>query len=47
MAALKDISLVEETRKDAGKIIGEDPELKKHPFLKERVEEFKKRIHLE
>jgi len=47
MAALKDISLVEETRKDAKEILEKDPEFKKYLPLKVRLEEFKKRIHLE
>lgn len=47
MSALKDISLVEKTRTAAKEILRQDPELKKYPLLKQRVERFRKRIHLE
>ncbi len=47
MSALKDIFLVEKTRKAAKEILEEDPELKKYPLLRERLEKFRKRIHLE
>ena len=47
MASLKDISLVEKTREEAKEILAEDPQLKKYPLLKEKLEEFRKRIHLE
>ncbi len=47
MDSLKDMSLVEETRQAAKEILVEDPELKKHPLLREKLEEFQKRIHLE
>ena len=47
MASLKDISLVEKTRVQAKEILAEDPQLKKYPLLKEKLEEFRKRIHLE
>ena len=47
MNSLKDISLVEETRQAAKEILEEDPELKKYPLLRERLKEFRERIHLE
>lgn len=47
MASLTDVLLIEKTRKEAGEILQQDPELKKHPLLKERLEEFRKIIHLE
>ncbi len=46
-ALLKDVFLVEKTRKAAKEILEEDPELKKYPLLKQKLEEFRKRIHLE
>lgn len=47
MASLRDIFLVEKTRNEAKKILEEDPELKKYPLIKQKLEEFKERIHLE
>ena len=47
MANLKDISLVEKTRETAKEVLENDPQLKKHPLLKERLKEFEKRIHFE
>ena len=47
MASLKDLELVEKTRTAAKEILKEDPELKKYPLLKKRLEEFKQRVHLE
>ena len=47
MASLKDIELVEKTRTSAKELLQQDPELKKYPFLKARLKEFQKRIHLE
>lgn len=47
MDALKDIALVEKTRNEARKILEKDPQLKKCPALREKLKEFKKRIHLE
>jgi ATP-dependent DNA helicase RecG len=47
MASLKDIFLVEKTRNSAKEILEEDPELKKYPLLRKKLEEFGKRIHLE
>ena len=47
MSSLKDIFLVEKTRGVAKEILEKDPELKKYPLLRARLEEFQKRIHLE
>ena len=47
MASLKDITLVEKTREAAKEILGKDPELKKYPLLRQRIEEFREKIHLE
>ncbi|MDI6603252.1 MAG: ATP-dependent DNA helicase RecG [Patescibacteria group bacterium] len=47
MDALKDIDLVEKTRQAAKEVLEENPELKKYPLLKKKLEEFRKRIHLE
>ncbi|PIQ92620.1 MAG: ATP-dependent DNA helicase RecG [Parcubacteria group bacterium CG11_big_fil_rev_8_21_14_0_20_39_14] len=47
MASLSDLSLIEAAKKEAVAILEKDIQLKKHPLLKERVESFKKRIHLE
>ena len=47
MTGLKNLSLIEETRTAAKEILNEDPELKKHLSLKERVGDFQRRIHLE
>ncbi|MFH1582646.1 MAG: ATP-dependent DNA helicase RecG [bacterium] len=47
MTALKDLSLVEQTRKEAAEILKESPNLKTYPLLRDRLESFKKLIHLE
>jgi len=47
MASLKNIELVEKTREAAKEILTKDPELKKYPLLRERLEKFRERIHLE
>jgi len=47
MASLTDIFLVEKARNEAKKILEEDPELKKHPTLREKLKAFGKMIHLE
>ena len=47
MSALKDITLVEKTRTAAKEILEKDPNFKKYPLLKKRIEKFRKRIHLE
>ena len=47
MESLKDVFLVEKARSSAREILEEDRELKKYPLLKEKLAEFRKRIHLE
>ena len=47
MNALKSITLVKKVRKNALQILQQDPELKKYPLLKEELNKFGKRIHLE
>jgi ATP-dependent DNA helicase RecG len=47
MDSLKDIFLVEKTREAAKEILTKDPELKKYPLLREKLEEFQQRVHLE
>ena len=47
MASLADAVLVSKARNDAKEILQEDPQLKKYPFLKIRLGQFQKRIHLE
>jgi len=47
MASLSDLNLIEATKKEAVAILEKDIQLKKYPWLKERIEKFKKKIHLE
>ncbi|MEK7177025.1 MAG: ATP-dependent DNA helicase RecG [Patescibacteria group bacterium] len=47
MEAIKNIKMVEAARLEATRIVGEDPELKKFPLLKERLESVEKKIHFE
>lgn len=47
MNALKNVSLVEETRKEAKEILGKDYQFKKYPLLREKLREFRGKIHLE
>jgi len=47
MNSLSNIFLVEKTRQAAKEILEEDPPLKKYPFLKERIDSFRQKIHLE
>ncbi len=47
MASLSDLALIEATKKEAVAVLEKDIQLKKHPLLKERIEKFKKGIHLE
>jgi ATP-dependent DNA helicase RecG len=47
MASLTDTILVSKARNDAKAILEKDPELKKYPLLKEKIKEYKTRIHLE
>ncbi|MDD5144673.1 MAG: ATP-dependent DNA helicase RecG [Candidatus Pacebacteria bacterium] len=47
MASLSDTVMVSEARNEAKEILSQDPQLKKYPALRERLQEFTKRIHLE
>jgi len=47
MDSLKDVFLVEKTRNSAKEILEKNPELKDYPLLKEKIEKFRKTIHLE
>jgi ATP-dependent DNA helicase RecG len=47
MEALKDLSLVEKTREEAAEILKESPDLRAYPQLRDRLESFRKFIHLE
>jgi ATP-dependent DNA helicase RecG len=46
MAALQNLKMVEAARSEATRIVDEDPELKKYPLLKERVEKMRT-LHFE
>ena len=47
MASLADVELLEKTRNAAKEILQKDPQLKKFPLLREKLNAFRKRIHLE
>ncbi|GAH08854.1 unnamed protein product, partial [marine sediment metagenome] len=47
MSSLTDLSLVEKTRESAKKILLEDPQLKKYPALRDKLERFREKVHLE
>jgi len=47
MSALGNIKLIEKTKNAAQEILDKDPNLKKYPLLKKRVERFADKIHLE
>lgn len=47
MNSLKDLQFVKTVRQQANDLLEEDPELKSHPLLIEKLKEFKKSIHLE
>ena len=47
MQSLKNLALVEKTRETAKKLLEEDSELKKYPYLQKRLEKFQKIAHLE
>ena len=47
MAGLSNIFLVEKTRQAAKELLEQDPELKNHPLLAERVARLKTRVHFE
>ena len=47
MASLADTALVSKARQEAKEILEKDVTLKKYPLLRERIKEFRERIHLE
>jgi ATP-dependent DNA helicase RecG len=47
MEAIKNLKMVEAARLEAGKLIEEDPELKKYPILKNQIDEKRKQFHFE
>ncbi len=47
MENLKNLPLVEKTRESAKEILSQDINLKKYPFLEEKIKKFKKKSHLE
>jgi len=47
MNSLTDISLVEKTREAAKEILLSDPKLKTFPLIKERLQSFREKVHLE
>jgi len=47
MNSLKDIQLIKSTREQAAELLSQDPELKYHPFLGDKLSQFKQIIHLE
>jgi ATP-dependent DNA helicase RecG len=47
MATLADRELIEEASSAAKSIVERDPELKKHPLLKDRISEYLQNKHLE
>ncbi|MEE8131777.1 MAG: ATP-dependent DNA helicase RecG [Candidatus Paceibacterota bacterium] len=47
MKAIQNPELIKSAREAAETVIKKDPELKNHPFLKNRLESFQKEVHLE
>jgi ATP-dependent DNA helicase RecG len=47
MKAIQNPEMVRESREAAAEVIKNDPSLKKHPLLKEKIDEFQRRIHWE
>ncbi len=47
MKSLGNLNLVKQTREAAGKLLEKDPELTSYPLLQEKLNQFKKTIHLE
>lgn len=47
MASLANLQLIRKARLYAAELIGYDPELNRHPLLKKRLAQFRKRVHLE
>jgi ATP-dependent DNA helicase RecG len=47
MASLTDLGFIKEVRSETQKLLQEDPELTNCPLLKEKLRQFKEKIHLE
>jgi len=47
MHALQNVELLKQAREDAISLLNTDPELKSLPELQLKLEQFKKKIHLE
>lgn len=47
MASLSDVNLIKEARQEAEQTLKNDPLLKKHPLLREKISDFAKSVHLE
>lgn len=47
MASLKDLTLVQKARNEAKEILNKDQSLINYPLLKEKLKEFKEKVHLE
>jgi len=47
MEAIKNIKMVEAARREAQKLLADDPEIKKHPLIKERMQALASEIHFE
>jgi len=47
MANLRNLPLIEQTRKQANNLLDKDPDLKSHPLLLEKITQFHKTVHFE
>jgi len=47
MASLSNLELINLAKKEANAILKDDPNLKKHPVIKKKIDQIKKRAHLE
>jgi ATP-dependent DNA helicase RecG len=47
MKNFQNIALVEKTKEEAKQLLIKDPELKKYPYLRDKLKRFQKTIHLE
>jgi ATP-dependent DNA helicase RecG len=47
MDSLRDVFLIEKTRQAAKEILEEGPSLKKYPLIRERIDSFRQKVHLE
>lgn len=47
MSSLKDLELVQKTKESARNLLMQDPYLKRHPLILERLKGFRERVHLE